>query len=180
MKKLIIYALVLVLSRATFAQQLATLTHNGATTAYYGMNALQQAHAAAANGDIITLSSGIFNSVDITKAVTIRGAGAWVDTNGNSNTILYNSLTLNIPSNTSHHLTLEGIFFMNTVQYSSVQNPQFNKCHFTSLSYGNTTSGSMQNAIAINCIIEIWSNYGGSTTGWSAQGTQFYNCVLIL
>ena len=82
MKKSIILALSLVLSVATFAQQLATLNHNGTTTAYYGMNALQQAHSAAVNGDIITLSSGIFNSVDITKAVTIRGAGAWVCTGG--------------------------------------------------------------------------------------------------
>lgn len=179
MKKSIIFTLSLVLSVATFAQQLATLNHNGNTTAYYGMNALQQAHAAAVNGDIITLSSGIFNSVDITKAVTIRGAGAWVDTNGNSNTILYNNFTLNVPADTSHHLLLEGIYFMNTVQYSSVHNPQFNKCHFTSLSYGNTTSGSMQDAVATNCIIETWSNYGGSDAGWSAQGTQFYNCVLL-
>lgn len=178
MKKSIILAFALVISVATFAQQLATLNHNDSITVYYGMNALQQAHSAAVNGDIITLSPGIFNSVDITKAVTIRGAGAWADTNGNSNTILYNSFTLNIPNNSQHHLTLEGLYFMNTVTYNTVYNPQFIKCHFTNFArYMN--NGSMQDAIVTNCIIEHYSNDGSANNGWAAQGTQFYNCVLL-
>lgn len=178
MKKSIILIFTLVMSAATFAQQLATLNHNDSITVYYGMNALQQAHASAVNGDIITLSPGIFNSVDITKAVTIRGVGAWVDTNGNSNTVLYNSFTLNVPNDTSHNLILEGLYFSNTVGYNNVNNPQFNKCHFTTLSSGNNTSGSMHNATFVNCIIEDYSNYA-SANNWAAQGTQFYNCILL-
>lgn len=104
MKKSIILAIALVMSVATFAQQLATLNHNDSITVYYGMNALQQAHASAVNGDIITLSSGIFNSVNITKAVTIRGAGAWTDTNGNNNTIY--TMTLRSMYQITHHTIL--------------------------------------------------------------------------
>lgn len=177
MKKSIILAIALVMSVATFAQQLATLNHNDSITVYYGMNALQQAHASAVNGDIITLSPGIFNSVDITKAVTIRGAGAWVDTSGNSNTILYNEFTLNVPANSTHHLTLEGLYFLNTVRYINVNDPQISKCHFVSFTHGN--NGSIHDAIVTNCIIEQWSNYGSSSSGWAAQGTHFYNCVLL-
>lgn len=179
MKKTFILAITLVMSVTAFAQQLATLNHNDSITVFYGMNALQQAHASAVNGDIITLSPGIFNSVDITKAVTIRGAGAWADTNGNSNTVLYNNFTLNVPNDTLHHLILEGLYFSNTVGYNNVHNPQFNKCHFTTLSSGNNTPGSMHDATVVNCIIEDYSNYGSANNGWAAQRTQFYNCVLL-
>ena len=177
MKKSIILTITLVMSVATFAQQLATLNHNDSIIVYYGMNALQQAHASAVNGDIITLSPGIFNSVNITKAVTIRGAGAWVDTNGNSNTVLYNNLTLNVSDDPVHHLTLEGIYFMNTVEYMNVNNPHFNKCHFSQLNFN--TGGNMYNAIVTNCIIELWLNSHTSDRGWCAQGTLFYNSVLL-
>ena len=108
------------MSATTFAQQLATLNHNDSITVYYGMNALQQAHTSAVNGDIISLSPGIFNSVDITKAVTIRGAGAWADTNGNSNTIIYNETALTIPNDAAHHLTLEGLYFINDVVFDDI------------------------------------------------------------
>ena len=178
MKKSIILALSLTLSVATFAQQLATLNHNGNTTAYYGMNALQQAHAAAVNGDIITLSSGIFNSVDITKAVTIRGAGAWIDTNGKSNTILYNGFTLNVPEDTMFNLVIEGVYAMNKINMASVYNPLFRKCHF--VTFGDFSNGLMRNANFENCIVEIWRNYKSTNTSpWPAQGTQFINSVVL-
>lgn len=177
MKKSIILAIALVMSVATFAQQLATLNHNDSITVYYGMNALQQAHASAVNGDIITLSSGIFNSVNITKAVTIRGAGAWADTNGNSNTIIYGETTLTIPNDATHHLTMEGLYFMNDVVYITVYNPQFFKCHFHGLNYGSNAT-TMQNANITNCIVEsFYNSYSGSQ--WKAQGTQFNNSVIL-
>lgn len=178
MKKSIILALSLALSVATFAQQLATLNHNGNTTAYYGMNALQQAHSAAVNGDIITLSSGIFNSVNITKAVTIRGAGAWLDTNGNSNTVLYGDFTINVALDTANQLTLEGLYAMNNLSYNVVHSPRFNKCHFNQFSWG--TNANMQNAIFTNFIMNNYDNYySNSNSSWYANGTQFFNCVIL-
>lgn len=179
MKKSIILAIALVMSVATFAQQLATLNHNDSITVYYGMNALQQAHASAVNGDIITLSSGIFNSVNITKAVTIRGAGAWTDTNGNNNTILYNDFTLNVPNNPSYNLVIEGVYTMNQINMTAVYNPQFKKCHFFKFG-GYNNSAIMQNATFINCILETWINYRGTNNpNWPAQGTQFINSVIL-
>lgn len=57
----------------------ATLSHEGALTHYYGTEALFTAYNAAAPGDTITLSPGIFSkygtSFTIGKTITIRGAG---------------------------------------------------------------------------------------------------------
>lgn len=178
MKKTFILVITLVMSVATFAQQLATLNHNDSITVFYGMNALQQAHSAAVNGDIITLSSGIFNSVNITKAVTIRGAGAWLDTNGNSNTVLYGDFTINVALDTENQLTLEGLYAMNNLSYNVVHSPRFNKCHFNQFSWG--TNANMQNAIFTNCILDSYTNNrSNNNSPWYAAGTQFYNCVLL-
>ncbi len=55
---------------------IATLTHNDKLSAFYGEDALKEAYAAAQDGDVITLSSGTFNSPDtIQKAISLKGAG---------------------------------------------------------------------------------------------------------
>lgn len=62
----------------------ATLTHNGNISSFYGATALSQAHEAAVDGDVINLSSGAFKAVDITKRLTIRGAGMGVNSETNT------------------------------------------------------------------------------------------------
>lgn len=82
MRKAIFLALLSIASVSTVASaqsQLATLSHEGNISSFYGVNALKDAHAAAVNGDVITLSSGSFNAVDITKNITVRGAGMEYD-----------------------------------------------------------------------------------------------------
>lgn len=60
-----------------FAQSdlVATLSHGSNLSTYYGADALSEAYTAAAEGDVITLSPGTFNAVNIEKAITVRGAG---------------------------------------------------------------------------------------------------------
>ena len=58
---------------------IAMLSHSGLHTPYYGTDALVDAYAAAQNGDIITLSPGVFNACEIRKSITIRGAGMMTD-----------------------------------------------------------------------------------------------------
>ena len=82
MKKLFLSLVAaIVAATATYAQNslIAVLSHEGEVSTFYGITALREAHDAAENGDVITLSSGTFNSCDITKAVTIRGAGMEVN-----------------------------------------------------------------------------------------------------
>lgn len=177
MKKTLLLALAMFFATVSFAQQqLATLNHNDSITVFYGIDALISAHNAAVNGDIITLSSGLFNTPTyITKAITIRGAGAWV-INGNDNTVLYGSLDIAVPYDSIHHLTLEGLFSTNGISYRQVYNPQFIKCYFESF-YCSGTEG-MYNATFINCILKSWSsaNWNGEI---HVQETQFINSVIL-
>lgn len=107
MKKMILsMAIVLGCSMGTFAQSslVATLQHGSNIQAFYGIDALSLAHTAAVDGDIITLSTGEFNSCDITKAITLRGEGI-------GKTILNSTLTFTIPHGSAYTLSLEGLEF---------------------------------------------------------------------
>lgn len=56
-------------------QFVATLQHGDEVSNYYGSDALKKAYNASETGDVITLSSGAFNSCNIEKGITVRGAG---------------------------------------------------------------------------------------------------------
>lgn len=176
MKKTIFLTIAMLFATISFAQQqLATLNHNDSITVYYGINALSQAHTEAVNGDIITLSSGIFNSPTITKAVTIRGAGAWVDSLGNQ-TALRTDIYIDVTNDSIYHLTLEGIYTFKTVIVRSAYNPRFIKCWFDGTVLCDQWSYIMRNAMFSNCRIKKW--YNSNNNGWRAQNTQFVNSVI--
>ena len=63
------------LSMKAQSSLVATLTHDGTTTEYYGVNALADAVTSSADGDLITLSPGVFHGTTIDKNLIIRGAG---------------------------------------------------------------------------------------------------------
>ena len=104
MKKFFISLVALVCAAMCFAQssRLATLSHDGKVTTFYGAFALRDAHDAASNGDVITLSSGTFNAVTIKKALTIRGAGMVIDS-VHTPTIIGSRLDIAIPDTVSQH-----------------------------------------------------------------------------
>ena len=80
MKKLFSILVLALSCSALFAQQtaVALLNHEGTISTFYGSDALVQAHKAAAEGDVITLSGGAFTAPSSwTKAVTLRGAGCY-------------------------------------------------------------------------------------------------------
>lgn len=178
MKKNILLSVMLMLSAVTFAQQqLATLNHNNDITVYYGADALISAHNAAETGDIITLSSGVFNATNISKAVTIRGAGAWADATG-GNTVIRNGFNLSTGGDDVHHLTLEGVYFLGGIAVYNTNNPQFIKCYIHSMVMAYYSNQRMNNATFINCIIANWCNYNSGANS-IADGTQFINSVVI-
>ena len=69
MKKLLLSVVAIIVASTSFAQNtvVASLSHEGKPTMFYGVGALQQAVAAAESGDIISLSSGTFNATNITN-----------------------------------------------------------------------------------------------------------------
>lgn len=78
MKKIIttICTLIILFSKVTAQDlQVVTLDKAGEMFSFYGGDAFVQAMEKADHGDIVTLSTGTFNSCDITKAVKIYGQG---------------------------------------------------------------------------------------------------------
>ena len=152
--------------------QVAILQHGEDISEFYGQNAFVDAHNAAETGDVITLSSGTFTPCDITKAITLRGAGCVIDTvSGTYPTIIPNSFQMNV-SNDTAFLTVEGIFFSGTATYYYLNHPKFVKCNFEFFDkyYRYSVSGSMQYGQFVNCKFAKF-NYDG------ANNSTLINCV---
>lgn len=152
--------------------QVAVLQHNDTITAFYGVNAFQQAHAAAADGDTITLSSGNFNDCNITKAITLHGAGMVSDTLNVTPTVINGSFNIHI-SNTTEFLTIEGVYFVNTLSYYDLYHAKFEKCYFNSfINYNSSIYNHLYEVLFYNCLINNvrLNSYSDSVV--------FYNCVL--
>ena len=174
-KKILSLVAAIVAVTATYAQStlVATLTHGDNVTMFYGTYALRDAHDAAESGDIINLSGGAFQGVNITKALTLRGTGidAAVPTH-----ILHDFGFL-ISEEDPGRLSMEGIRCSGTVwMYGTYANPYFLKCEFSAICFGDQNNTAMiKNATFVDCKItsECKSYYGKD------QSTkQFINCFL--
>ena len=182
MKKIFLgLVLLLVSTGAIFAQSslLATLSHEGEITVFYGPDALKDAHAAAQHGDAITLSSGTFNATNITKAITLRGAGMAIDTLKNTYpTVINGSFNIEIGDSVSKQLTVEGIYnnFTITVK-NGLNNATFIKNRFSKFSYqeGQGSTAQYDNNRFIHCkIIE----YFWAPEYSSSKSMSFSNCYI--
>ncbi len=199
MKKTILSALVAVFGFATQAtaqsSMLATLNHEGTVSTFYGATALREAHAAAAHGDIITLSSGTFVSVNITKAVTLRGAGMEVDTlSGTEPTVISGNFNIQIADSVSQRLVIEGVYHnFQIFYYGQLKNAMFLKSRFYDiLPYTGSNAGIMKSASIIHCrianAIDLSANSSVScincaiedpySANTSNSNFEFMNCVI--
>lgn len=194
MKKLFFSLVAAVMcATATFAQSsmLATLSHDGEISTFYGATALRDAHNAAVHGDIITLSSGSFVSVDITKAITLRGAGSEINTKLQIEpTVITGDFTVNIADDVTERLTIEGVYHNHILYYKgNLKNATFIKDRFKKINYNN---GTLKNATFIHCrVAEELSLYNSSTAScvncviWHPysysdvnSNFEFQNCVI--
>lgn len=173
MKKALLILATLCMATLGFAQQrLATLYHNDTIRTFYGQSALSQAHAAAVNGDVITLSSGLFDAIEITKAVTIRGAGMWpIDSLNIENTVISGNMTLNVPYDSLHNLEIEGMKFTSYINYKQATYPVFRKCRMTDC-WNRQNNGTMNGATFYHCVLDEYRNDG-------LTGTHFINSVIL-
>ena len=186
-----------VLTNNAFAQGslLATLNHEGTISTFYGSQAWKNAHDAAANGDVITLSSGTFVAVNITKAITVRGAGMGIDSTAVSEpTVITGDFTINIAEPGSNRLTLEGIYSNHGIYYNTVINPLFLKCRLSKIAASGSGSRILRDASFIHCRIAsglslsencsascinsvIQNPYSSSS---SSSNFEFINSILII
>ena len=149
--------------------------------------------AAAENGDVITLSSGQFNAVDITKPITLRGAGMSVSTdsiNSHEATIVQGDFTINLADSLEGRIVMEGLYFNQSVTYAGVlKNAQFLKCRFSKFTGKSTPI--MTNSSFINCRInDVILLYANSNAYFinslvcnpvsleSSSSVEFDNCFI--
>lgn len=161
MKKQLLLLLAMVMtSMAARAQvdRVATLTHGSTTTAYYGINALQQAHDAAEDGDYISLSRGTFNITSITKNITIVGAGMQdIPEQGVGKTMLYSGgssrIAIGVAESASHILRIENVEFSSGMTLNAdLHNANFVKCSFPASDRGiSEDKGLCKNISFLQC-----------------------------
>lgn len=152
---------------------LATLNHEGTISTFYGATALQKAHAAAENGDVITLSSGTFLSVDITKAVTLRGAGMVSDAATQTEpTVLTNDFKITIADDVTGRLTIEGVYSNQKVSIVKLKNAMFLKDRMNNIYIASSDYG--KDLTFIHC--RIAERYSGNDN--SNNSATFQNCIV--
>lgn len=175
---------------------MATLHHDGDIKTFYGTSALRQAHEEAAHGDVITLSSGTFVSTNITKAITLRGAGMGLDSiSGTEPTMLTGDFKITIANDSTlkdnDAFTMEGIYhYDDIILGASLINPQFIKCYLYRVNYSSTYYSIIKgtfihcflraldiyvgSASLFNCYVNDPEMYSKSTTA----SFEFQNCVI--
>lgn len=191
MKKLFISMVAMIVAATSYAQNtlVATLSHGTDISMFYGSYALKEAMNAAASGDIINLSGGAFQAVNISKAVTLRGTGI----DNASPTYIVNDFQIEIPDTETGRLSMEGIRIANIMFFSSnISNPYFLKCQFNDVSYFYSDLANVKDAMFADCKITGRYDLNGASTvqfinsyiyafnnGNSEKaGASFINCVL--
>lgn len=189
MKKIILSLVAaIVATTATYAQSslIATLSHEGAITTYYGTTALSNAHNAAVDGDVITLSSGTFSAVEITKAITLRGAGMAIDpTTQSEPTILTGNFNITMAQETANRLTIEGVYCNGEITINAnLTGATFLKSRFKRLGCGNFK---VENLTMIHCMVAEGMSFNTSATFsclnsiiWEPVYSpgEFINCIV--
>lgn len=162
----------MVLTAGAQSMQVATLSHEGTITSYTSADALRQAYEAAVDGDVITLSSGVFNSVNLEKRITVRGAGMGVKVNDTDPyiepTIIKGYFEIVVDGTPENDFKMEGVYCTDRADFQGLTNAQFSKCKFTEISY-TTGHGGFTDVTFINCI------FGDGSFCYNAS-MNFYGC----
>lgn len=182
MKKLFLSLIaVAVGTLSSFAQSdlVATLSHGSSLSTFTGIDALSEAYAAAAEGDVITLSPGVFNAVNIEKAITVRGAGMQpMESNGYVSTQLAKNITINVPSGASSTLTIEGIQFLGTLE---VYGDNLAPVTFSKSRFDSAVNGWGISMNAHSCVFSsgLYSWYSSSSYVYRNTTLNCFNCVIV-
>ena len=149
MKKIYLMLLLVCSSIFAFADGLtATLQHGDSLTVYYNNTALQQAYAAAAKGDVITLSSGQFKSVtSVEKSIRIIGAYG-LDADDSYGTFISEELTIG-----ADNVKLEGMYFQSNVIIGEVSNCTIRRCYLSNMWKPIDNNTKHTNTLIDQCVI---------------------------
>lgn len=151
MKKLFAFLACLPITFGAFSAKLtATLQSGENVKPYYGENALIEACEAAVDGDIITLSPGVFTTTDleIEKSVTIYGADGFSDDDAKRTKLV--NLTVS-----GDNVKLEGIYFSGNLTINAGDNLTINRSYIAYLRDKEKEDDKYHdNTIVNDCMIE--------------------------
>ncbi len=148
--KHVILALLVILS-GSFANaqsvSVAVLTSGETVTTFYGNSSLTKACQAANNGDVITLSSGVFETPkEISKALTIKGAGMDKDS-GDYSRITAGRIDLSNAGQEALAMetVLENLYIDDDVYIYDARRVKIHKCAISNLyQWDSSTSGRLE------------------------------------
>lgn len=169
----------------------AILTSGENVTTFYGSSSLKQACETAVDGDIITLSAGVFWSPGhLGKSLTIKGVGMDKDA-GEYSRIMGDYLYLD-PNEANIITKIENIYFDANIEIQSNRDVELKKCSFYKIAQQNEDCNGK--LTITNCIVRgeisiygpvISTNSFFDFTGWSFNMNvmndkyphYFVNCV---
>jgi hypothetical protein len=155
MKKILLSIIALCCTLVAGAQNeimTVVLQHGNDVSTFTGANAFINANAQAVDGDVITLSAGAFNVSDITKSISVYGAGFEKDANTSTEVSKINGqLNLGVSGGEPlANIHLEGISFGAAVNANVPLEGFFmEKCYVN----GNVNVGENSNTMIRNCVI---------------------------
>lgn len=125
---------------ANAQRPIVTLQHGDQMSVFYGAGAFIQAMDAAERGDVITLAGGSYNAVDITKAVTIQGAGYVSDpAQLRYRTVINGDFSIKVEG--EEGLSIDGIWHGGTISVDEdITQATFSKCRLSTLVFEATNT----------------------------------------
>lgn len=149
LKKLLLALVCLPVAFAGFSAQLtATLQSGDKVTPFYGASSFVDAYNAAIDGDVITLSPGLFTSAEIQKSITVIGTYAF--STDESKTTRFSSLTVS-----ADNVTLEGLRFTGTLLIKGADQLTVSRCYIPTLGEIEKTDHKYHdNTIITDCLVQ--------------------------
>ena len=160
-----------VFSLTSFAALLtATLQSGDKLTPFYGENAFVEAYNAAIDGDVITLSPGVFNTTDIAKGVTVIGAYAFTTDTSKATQLGGTSSNTTVSTN---NVTIEGVRIAYRLTMKGCDNLTLNRCYIVRTDdMENGEHKYHNNTIITDCLIDECYSMDLS------QNAVFRNCCI--
>lgn len=158
--------------------QIATLLHDESITNYYGGTALVEAIGNAVDGDVITLSSGVFTACDLTKPLTIRGAGAAFPEMGTDYvpTVLAGDFSINYQASDEFRLSIEGIQNNEMISFYNAPSLRMTKCRFNKISPNSIEGYDFNDILFLHC--EVQKNNWNVKNSQTEGSISFINSVV--
>lgn len=181
MKKIFLSLITILIGTMSMQAQddlVATLNHGSTISTFTGEDALAQAYEAAVDGDVITLSPGVFTGLDMNKAIILRGAGYKpMASNGYMSTQITGAMNITLNPEVSYTFEMEGLDCLYSVGFygDKLAPVKLSKCYFRGEVEGNGISMN-----AVSCVFSrlYAENYVSKTGVYKNTTLTCHNCVI--